>query len=108
LENEDDTLKEMGMSTAKYFSGATELWTVWPEKLARFRAIGGIPTKHNRYDGFSRMVGETIERNAVMPVTRTIFYKSNPSLHKCDGRCTHAKGHDCECSCGGKNHGRGE
>lgn len=26
---------------------------------------------------------------------------------KCDGRCTHAKGSDCECSCGGKNHGSG-
>ena len=24
---------------------------------------------------------------------------------RCDARCTHAKGFDCECSCGGKNHG---
>lgn len=23
----------------------------------------------------------------------------------CDDRCTSAKGHQCECSCGGKNHG---
>lgn len=23
----------------------------------------------------------------------------------CDDRCTEAKGHKCECSCGGKNHG---
>lgn len=23
----------------------------------------------------------------------------------CDGRCTAAKGHRCECSCGGANHG---
>ena len=23
----------------------------------------------------------------------------------CDARCTGAKGHNCECSCGGKNHG---
>lgn len=27
--------------------------------------------------------------------------------HKCDARCTSAKGHSCECSCGGKNHGSG-
>lgn len=27
--------------------------------------------------------------------------------HKCDSRCLNAKGHDCECSCGGKNHGAG-
>lgn len=24
----------------------------------------------------------------------------------CDGRCTGARGHVCECSCGGANHGR--
>lgn len=23
----------------------------------------------------------------------------------CDARCTGAKGHQCECSCGGENHG---
>lgn len=25
--------------------------------------------------------------------------------HKCDARCTGARGHNCECSCGGANHG---
>jgi hypothetical protein len=24
---------------------------------------------------------------------------------KCDGRCTSATGHNCECQCGGRNHG---
>lgn len=28
----------------------------------------------------------------------------NPD-HKCDARCTSARGHNCECSCGGANHG---
>jgi hypothetical protein len=28
----------------------------------------------------------------------------NPD-HKCDARCTSARGHNCECSCGGVNHG---
>lgn len=27
--------------------------------------------------------------------------------HKCDARCLNAKGHICECSCGGENHGAG-
>jgi hypothetical protein len=27
--------------------------------------------------------------------------------HKCDARCLNAKGHNCTCSCGGANHGRG-
>jgi len=26
--------------------------------------------------------------------------------HVCDARCTSAKGQDCECSCGGQNHGQ--
>lgn len=26
--------------------------------------------------------------------------------HICDSRCTGAKGHNCECSCGGANHGK--
>jgi hypothetical protein len=25
--------------------------------------------------------------------------------HKCDARCTSARGHNCECQCGGVNHG---
>jgi hypothetical protein len=25
----------------------------------------------------------------------------------CDARCTNARGHNCECSCGGANHGSG-
>lgn len=42
-------------------------------------------------------------------VERTVEYKSNPSRHECDARCFNATGRimKCECSCGGKNHGRG-
>lgn len=39
--------------------------------------------------------------------SRAIEFKRNPSLHKCDARCLNAKGHSCECSCGGANHGKG-
>ena len=31
--------------------------------------------------------------------------KHNPD-HVCDTRCTSAKGHNCECSCNGLNHGK--
>ena len=27
--------------------------------------------------------------------------------HKCDAKCLNSKGHICECSCGGRNHGAG-
>ena len=37
---------------------------------------------------------------------RVIFYGSQPKLHKCGARCMAAKGHDCECQCGGANHGK--
>ena len=44
-----------------------------------------------------------------MHVSRIIEYKNQPSKHKCDARCLHATGKHmkCECSCGGKNHGKG-
>jgi hypothetical protein len=42
-------------------------------------------------------------------ITRTVRLKASPSRHVCDVRCINAKGRamECECSCGGKNHGRG-
>lgn len=42
-------------------------------------------------------------------VTRVVTYKSNPLRHECDARCMNASGRtmQCECACGGKNHGRG-
>lgn len=42
-------------------------------------------------------------------VERVVNFKSNPSRHECDARCMNATGRtmNCECSCGGKNHGRG-
>lgn len=33
-----------------------------------------------------------------------VFGRFNASK-KCNARCTEATGHQCECSCGGKNHG---
>jgi hypothetical protein len=35
--------------------------------------------------------------------------KSNPSRHECDARCMGATGKtmNCECACGGRNHGKG-
>jgi hypothetical protein len=41
------------------------------------------------------------------PAQRFIRFAKTPSLHKCDARCMGATGPNCECSCGGKNHGRG-
>ena len=40
-------------------------------------------------------------------VTRTVNFKKNPSMHKCEARCLNASGVNCECECGGVNHGIG-
>ena len=49
------------------------------------------------------------EGHGSVRITRQIEMKSNPSRHECDSRCLNATGRTmkCECSCGGKNHGRG-
>jgi hypothetical protein len=94
------------MATITYYSGATELKNVYALPVARFKAIGGVFSKHNTYDSFKRMVGHPVNGpDALLPVTRTIEYKSNPSKHKCSDRCRNATGHVCECECGGKFHG---
>lgn len=64
--------------------------------------------KGRRADSFSKWVGYLDDSSKhPLPLLRSIEYKRDPSLHKCDARCQHAKGRQCECSCGGKNHGAG-
>ena len=93
----------MATETLKYFSGETEL--KWGEGMKNTEFTSRFPgLKGKSRDSFSKYVGPD-ENKVLMPVTRIIEYKKNPSLHKCDARCQHAKGRTCECSCGGKNHG---
>ena len=62
--------------------------------------------KGRRCDSYTMWVGH--DSNGVMlPVTRMITYKSQPSLHECNAKCMNGKCNGtCECRCGGKNHGR--
>jgi hypothetical protein len=107
------------MAKVLYFSGETELTGITSIRNAEFAArFPGI--KGRRYDGYSMMVGNPVDfvatfdraagkwRNDYRPVQRVVTYKSNPSKHECDARCMNATGRtmNCECSCGGKNHGR--
>lgn len=45
----------------------------------------------------------------IVAATRRIEYSAHPSRHQCDARCQNASGRimKCECSCGGRNHGKG-
>lgn len=95
------------MATTKFFNGTTELkgglYVIRNDEFARrFPGVKGLKS-----DGYSRMTIRDSEGN-LTPVTRMILRKSNPSNHKCDARCRNAKGHSCECSCGGKYHGAGD
>ena len=71
---------------------------------ARFPAV---ICKHS--DSFHMFVGYAEGSRDPLPLTRNIDYKRQPSKHECDARCVHATGKvmKCECSCGGKNHGKG-
>lgn len=93
------------MGTTKYFSGRSEItrWDCIPNAAfaAAFPGVHGV-----KFDGFRKLVGKT-DNGTLAPITRVINFKSNPSLHKCDARCQNAKGGNCECSCGGANHGAG-
>lgn len=92
------------MATFKYFSGTQQVQAHWFMRNATFAKC--FPdTKGVRYDGYEKLV--SVVNNEILPVTRVIEYKSNPSMHKCDARCLHAKGRNCECSCSGANHGAG-
>lgn len=97
------------MARIKYFHGTQELRNIHGMDREKFAsAFPGVTGK--RYDGFSRMVGYPLNGvGGLLPVERVIEYKSNPSRHECDSRCVNAQGKimRCECSCGGKNHGRG-
>lgn len=97
------TKKENPMSSkiAKYYYNDIELKYAYMQKSTWAKNNGA-----KKVDSFSVMVGPPVDGpNCIYPANRLIFYSTKPSLHKCDARCMNAKGHNCECSCGGKNHG---
>lgn len=99
----------MASVTSKMFSDvngqtvAISRWDLIPNKkfAEMFPGVKGC-----RYDGYNKFVGK-LNDGTIVPVTRNISYSLRPSKHKCDGRCMNAKGHNCECACGGANHGKG-
>lgn len=96
------------MANFKYFSGTTEINGIHPLRNDQFaRAFPGV--RGIRYDGYSKMVGHPVTGpDAILPVDRSIQYKSAPSRHECNAKCMGGKiNGTCECKCGGANHGVG-
>ncbi|MGQ2994237.1 hypothetical protein [Variovorax sp.] len=100
------------MATFKYFSdldgNTTQVHGLRSidngEFAARWPGVKGI-----RADGYSKWAAIDVTNTGdVLPVTRMIEYKSQPSRHECNAKCLNGKHNGvCECKCGGKNHGRG-
>ena len=98
------------MATIKYFSDwQNEIIELqYPHNMLNHAFEMSFPgVKGRKYDSFSRFVGYRPGTREILPVTRTIEFKSHPSLHVCSSKCMNATGKSCECSCGGKNHGHG-
>lgn len=98
------------MARIKYFSDVTgeasELKSISSMPNQEF-AVRWPGVKGFRFDGYQMQVGRN-ERGELVPVTRKIEFKSQPSLHECNAKCLHGKHNGkCECKCGGKNHGAG-
>lgn len=100
------------MANFKYFADVggesielTSITTIRNEQFSEL--FPGV--KGRRNDGYSKWVGRNPQRtSSLLPVTRMIEYKRNPSLHQCNAKCLGGKANGvCECSCGGKNHGAG-
>lgn len=81
------------MANIKYFADLANGETV-EFKNVDYRTRKDIRGFHN---------GEWIK------VNRSVTYKAFASKHECDARCMSASGRtmNCECACGGRNHGNG-
>jgi hypothetical protein len=95
------------MNKILYFSGAISLDCVTAIDNKKFESLfPGV--KGMRCDSFTKHVGRSIEAGELLPVTRIIEYKRNPSRHECNARCLNGSCTGvCECKCGGRNHGLG-
>ena len=89
------------MTAYRHFAGETQLTNVALRGAGK-GVLAGIDAANPPTWNGKEWVG-------YVNVERSVAYKSNPSKHECDARCFDATGRvmNCECSCGGKNHGRG-
>lgn len=87
------------MANIRYFAG--------DDRLQNVREINGKLFGYVRVEDLFFVEGKGWQ--GFTAVERTVEFKSNPSRHECDARCLNATGRimKCECSCGGKNHGKG-
>jgi hypothetical protein len=91
----------------KYFgecAGAVvELSSIeWLPLLVHMPCDGKLVRDYGRH-----AVGSCSSCKAKHPARRRISYVPSSSPHVCNSLCMSARGPNCECRCGGKNHGAG-
>lgn len=100
------TIRPMtGAKIVQYWAGG--------ELIPHSTQIGFIPNEEfsERFPGVAGLAFSASAKwvysfgGELYPIDRIIHYSRRPSLHKCDKRCTQARGYNCECSCGGLHHG---
>ncbi len=83
----------------------------WPFRLDESgrRQFPGALVVGVRRNGSSEYGGDPLAlcRECGMPMAWGALEACRRPEVPCDERCTHARGHKCDCSCGGTNHGRG-
>jgi hypothetical protein len=89
------TVPMVGIKTREYpFNGPSYERTKW------------VPSDpFGRYWTPSHLGIECVKHHG--PISFTPINGKYSAQHQCDARCLNALGPNCECSCGGENHGRG-
>lgn len=73
-----------------------------PERMYERRIYGRI----NEYGREVRVANDFLACPTCQKLMKMAVVQGFKTDHVCDVRCTGAKGHKCECSCGGANHGK--
>lgn len=78
-------------------------------KTTRIEINRRVFPEHRSYHHSHSVNGATPERFFVCECGYKCYFRDVEGRRNdavpCDARCTSARGHKCECSCGGRNHG---
>ncbi len=86
-------------------------WTTDKEREAAYNAHGEKCARYAEFWAKRRAMYPNYSVAAEQYQMAAIYFSHEPirghynAAIKCDGRCMGATGHNCECSCGGANHG---
>lgn len=104
----ETTNRAMGYTHKTRFYNLVDAPSSWEPRGASERGYALAQLTMNRCGACSRHHGDrdpTTWKTTYI-TSNVMTCKTDPD-HKCDPRCTGAKGPNCSCACGGANHGAG-